>query len=77
MRIKDDKFYELYVAFLKSRNYNSGQMRLAEISAGFFEDFKRRLEDDPHFNKEINLLYLNLRRKDLIKEILDVETLFS
>ncbi len=77
MRIKDHQLYELYLAHLGSKNFNSGQLTLAKMSASLFEDFCDRIENDPHFKSELNLLYVNLRRKNLIKEIFDVDTLFS
>jgi hypothetical protein len=77
MRLKQNKMYELYLAFLETKKFNSGQMKLAQISFSLFEDFMSRLENDPHFNNEINSLYLNLRRKNLISEILDVDTMLK
>lgn len=77
MRIKDHQLYELYLAHLESKKFNSGQLTLARMSASLFEEFCVRIENDPYFKSELNLLYVNLRRKNLIREILDVDTIFS
>jgi hypothetical protein len=75
MRIKEHKFYELYLAYLETKNYNSGQFKLAQISSSLFEDFEYRLENDPQFKKDLNSIYLDLRRKNLISEILDLDSM--
>jgi hypothetical protein len=77
MRIRENKLYELYLAYLETKNFNSGQLRLAKISASLFEDFEVRLENDPHFRSELNSIYLDLRRKDLISEILDADSILK
>jgi hypothetical protein len=77
MRIKEHRLYELYLAYLNTKNYNSGQLKLATISSSLFEDFESRLDNDPQFRKDLNSFYLDLRRKDLISEILDAEVILK
>jgi hypothetical protein len=77
MRIRENKLYELYLAYLENKKISAGQMRLAQISESLFEDFVMRLDNDPHFRTELSSIYLDLRRKDLISEILDVDSLLK
>jgi hypothetical protein len=75
MRIRENKLYELYLAYLENKKISAGQMRLAQISESLFEDFVFRLENDPQFKIELNSIYLDLRRKDLISEILEFDSI--
>jgi hypothetical protein len=74
MSIKQHKLYELYLAYLETKKFNFGQLRLAQISYSLFEEFEMRLENDPHFSNEMNSLYLDLRRRNMISEILEYNT---
>jgi hypothetical protein len=74
MRIKENKLYKLYLAYLETKKFSTGQMKLAQISASLFEEFQFRLENEPGFKEELNSIYLDLRRTDSISEILDFES---
>jgi hypothetical protein len=60
MRIRENKLYELYLAYLENKKISAGQMRLAQISESLFEDFVMRLDNDPHFRTELSSIYLDL-----------------
>lgn len=77
MRIKDHQLYELYLAHLSVKKFNPGQFTLAKISSSLFEEFQERIENDPRFRSEINSIYLDLRRKNLISEILEIDSILK
>lgn len=77
--IKDDDFYPEYLTYLDWRlnegQINKGKWSLLKMSKTSFDDFKKKLETDEHFNnKIIQICKLEIRDKK-IDEVLSEETI--
>ena len=68
--IKDDDFYPEYLTYLNWKlnegQINKGKFSLLKMSKTSFDDFKKKLETDEHFNnKIIQICKLEIRDKKI------------
>lgn len=72
--IKDDDFYPEYLTYLNWKlnegQINKGKMSLLKMSKTSFEDFKKKLETDEHFNNKIIQICKSEIRDKKIDEVL-------
>ena len=73
--IKDDDFYPEYLTYLdwrlNEKQINKGKWSLLKMSKASFEEFKKKLETDEHFNKKIIQICKSEIRDKKIDEVLE------
>lgn len=88
--IKDDDFYPEYLTYINWRlnegQINKGKWSLLKMSKDSFDEFKKKLETDEHFNKKvIQICKSEIRDKkidevltdDIIDEKSDIDNFFD
>lgn len=70
--IKNDDFYPEYLTYLDWRlnegQINKGKWSLLKMSKSSFDDFKKKLESDEHFNnKVIQICRTEVRDKKIVE----------
>ena len=73
--IKDDDFYPEYLTYLDWRlnegQINKGKWSLLKMSKTSFDDFKKKLETDEHFNSKIIQVCKSETRDKKIDDVLE------
>lgn len=75
--IKDDDFYPEYLTYLdwklNEKQINKGKWSLLKMSKDSFDEFKKKLETDEHFNNKIIQICKSEIRDNRIDEVLKNE----